>query len=211
MSVLRGLVVLLAGTMLASCMAHGPGKKFDPGAYVNHKLGSEAFYRELMTGRVWLFSHRAGKFRNIVHGLVYAADGRVIECWPGRVDGKLFWIWVERRRWSVAERWAGVRTRWDITGEGKRHSPQYYDPETGDFTTALLRNGKWTRTNSGVIQDTWPRVLADGCARLKLPADIRINEKQTSPRMDELRQQDPDAPIRNFAGSARTDQGVLRW
>ena len=36
---------------------------------------------------------------------------------------------------------------------------------------------------------------------------MKINEKQISRKLDELRRQDPDAPIRNFAGSQHTGPG----
>ncbi len=43
--------------------------------------------------------------------------------------------------------------------------------------------------------------MKDACPGLELPADLPINEKQTSLFMTRLRKQDPDAPIRNFPGS----------
>ncbi len=203
----KALALLLAGAALASCTAHGQGSSLDPKVYVNYTPYSEAFYRELVTGRVYLYAHRTGKFRNVVHGRIAATDGRVIECLPGRVDNKLFWFWVENKRWSLAKRRSGVWIELDHGDGSKGSAAQFYDPETGGFTFEHLKRGRWVRTHPGVIQDTWPRVLADGCANLKPPTGIRINEKQTSPRFDELRRQDPDAPIRHFPGSHLTAPG----
>ena len=206
----RALALVLAGAALSSCMAHGQGRKLDPEIYVNYTPYSEAFYRELMTGRVNLYAPRAGKWRNVVHGQIFASDGSLIECRPGRVDGKLFWIWVESDRWSVTKRREGARVEYhraDGHKGYKRYASKFYDPETGSFASEYLKERRWYRGTPGVIQDSWPRVLADGCPNLKPPAHIRINEKQTSPRLDELRRQDPDAPIRNFPGSHLTAPG----
>ncbi|MDE0372821.1 MAG: hypothetical protein OXI73_09800, partial [Rhodospirillales bacterium] len=42
---------------------------------------------------------------------------------------------------------------------------------------------------------------------LRLPRGMKINERQTSLKLDDLRRQDPDAPIRNFPGSELTAPG----
>ena len=89
----------------------------------------------------------------------------------------------------------------------KGYSAKFYEPETERFDSEVLRDGVWTYSARGHIQDSWPRALADACPDLKLPAGIRINEKQTSLKMDELLRQDPDAPIRHFPGSQHTGPG----
>lgn len=203
----RALALVLAGATLSSCMAHGQGSRLDPKVYVNYTPYSEGFYRELVTDRVHLYAPRAGKWRNVVHGQIFASDGTLIECLPGRVDNKLFFFWAERARWSVVKRRSGVLIERDFGLGEKRYWAKFYDPRTGSFSTEYLKKGRWISGDSGVIQDTWPRVLTDGCANLKPPAHIGVNEKQTSPRMDELRRQDPDAAIRNFPGSHLTAPG----
>ena len=201
------LALLLAGAALASCMAHGQGRKLDPRVYVNYTPYNEAFYRELTTGRVNLRDGR-GSYRNVVSGQVFGSDGTLIECIANRrLDNKLLWIEKSSTRWSLVKARAGVRLAWEKRGLDKTYASKFYDPETGEFSTEVWRNGAYVRANPGVIQDTWPRALADACPGLKLPAHIRVNEKQTSLRMDELRRQDPDAPIRHFPGSHLTSPG----
>lgn len=203
----RVLALVLAGAALASCTAHGQGRRLDPQVYVNYTPYSEAFYRELMTGRVNLYEG-LGSYRNVVSGQVYASDGTLVECSARRRgDGKLHWLDQSSTRWSIVKRRAGALIEWDKRGGHKGYASKFYDPESGGFTTEILLNGAHVRSNPGVIQDTWPRLLADACPGLKLPAHIRINEKQTSQRMDELRRQDPDAPIRHFPGSHLTAPG----
>ena len=102
---------------------------------------------------------------------------------------------------------AGARVEWNYGGGLKKYASKFYDPETGEFSTEVLSKGAHVRSNPGLIQDTWPRSLVDACPGLKLPAHIRINERQTSLKFDELRRQDPDAPIRNFPGSHLTAPG----
>ena len=203
----RALALILAGVALASCMAHGQGRKLDPKVYVNHSPYGEAFYRELMTGRVNVFAG-LGRFGNAAQGLVYASDGTVIEC-SGRLrlDNKLHWIGLRSTRWSLVNKPEGVATQWGYGGRHKLYAWKFYNPATGAFNTEVWQSGRWIVGNLGQIQDTWPRALADACPDLKLPAHIRINEKQTSLRFDELRRQDPDAPIRHFPGSHLTAPG----
>lgn len=89
----RTLALLLAGAALASCMAHGQGKKLDPKVYVNYTPYSEGFYREMMTGRVNLYAG-VGKFRNIVSGQIFAPDGILIGC-SARLRGDNKFLSVE--------------------------------------------------------------------------------------------------------------------
>ncbi len=207
MSVMRGLAVLLSCALLAACVAHGQARKIDPRVHVNYSPYSEAFYRELMTGRVNVFTG-LGRFSNVVQGLVYASDGTVIEC-AGRLrlDGKLHWISRTNTRWALVKKRSGMWTEWNYGGGVRKYASKFYDPETGAFNTEIWSKGRWIVSNAAQIQDTWPRALADACPQLKLPDHIRINEKQTSLKMDELRRQDPDAPVRHFPGSHLTAPG----
>ena len=203
----RALALLLAGAALASCMAHGQGRQLDPKIYVNYSPYSEAFYRELMTGRVNVFEG-LGSYRNVVSGGVFASDGTLVECIAHRrLDNKLHWVGQSSTRWSIVRQRSGARIEWDKRGGHKRYASKFYDPETGAFDTEILSRGRWIVSNKAQIQNTWPRALADACPNLKLPDHIRINEKQTSLRMDELRRQDPEAPIQNFSGSHLTAPG----
>ena len=214
----RVLALLLAGAALASCMAHGQGRELDPKIYASFMPYSEAFYRQLMTGRVNLFAG-TGRFRNVVQGQVFASDGTLMECSARRrLDNKLQWIGQSSTHWSLVKGGLGARIEWNYGGGLKKHAGKLYDPETGDFRTEVFRGsqldsnpGQWRGSyflsGPGQIQDSWPRALADACPGLKLPAHIQINEKQTSLRMDELRRQDPAAPIRHFPGSRMTAPG----
>ena len=206
---------ILAGIAMSGCTSYGQGKNLDPKIHINYTPYDVAFYRDLMTGRVNLFEG-IGKFNNVVQGSIYHSDGKIINCsGRQRLDGKIHWIGKTSNVWSVVRERGGARIEWDYGVGYSRYASKFYNPETGDFTTEILYNGSWIVSNPGQIQDTWPRALADACPNLKLPPGIRINEKQTSLRMDELRRQDPDAPIRHFPGSqyrapGRTGLGASR-
>ncbi len=203
------LAVVLAGLLLASCTAHGQRSSgIDPEVHRSYTPYSEAFYRELMTGRVHVFEG-LGRFRNVAQGMIYGADGTLIECsGRRRLDNRIHWIGQASTRWSlIRHSRRGIRTEWDYGGDHKGYASKFYDPETGAFSIENRQKGSYLVSNLGQIQDTWPRALADACPDLKLPAHIRINEKQTSLKMDELRRQDPDAPIRHFPGSHLTGPG----
>ena len=98
------LALVLAGAALASCTAHGQGRKLDPKVYVNYTPYGEAFYRELMAGRVNLYEG-LGSYRNVVSGQVFASDGTLIECVGyRRGDRKLHWLDQSSTRWSIVKR-----------------------------------------------------------------------------------------------------------
>ncbi|MCY4319313.1 MAG: hypothetical protein OXE76_09020 [Alphaproteobacteria bacterium] len=200
--------LLLAGAALAACTAQGQSGNLDPKVYFNHTPYSGRFYEALLSDRVNVLSG-GGQFRNVVIGVVFGADGTVFQCAAGRVEGKLFWWSNPNIRWGTYRRGDGGRLIWQQVGGERRRTTRFYDPKTGELSVEGWRKKKnaWVVVNRGQIQDTWPRALADACPNLKIPAHIRINEKQTSKKFDELRRQDPDAPIRNFPGSHLTAPG----
>ena len=98
--------------------------------------------------------------------------------------------------------------RYEHPGKTHGYGHYFYDPGTGVTASEILRRHadwrrSWTQPDTGWVQDSLPRSLADACPDLAAarPEGMRINEKQTARRLDELRRQDPDAPIRNFPGS----------
>ena len=205
----KALALVLAGAALASCGAHGQAGKIDPKVHKNYVPYDKAFHEALLTGRVWLFEG-LGRFRNVMQGYVFGSDGKAIKCTARRrLDGKLLWVPGTSYRWSLIDRHprAGVRVQEDRGGGLQKYASKFYDPETGSLSTEIRHEGSWLLANPGQIQDSWPRALADACPTLKLPAGMSINEKQTSLRMDELRRQDPTAPIRHFPGSEHRAPG----
>ena len=50
--------------------------------------------------------------------------------------------------------------------------------------------------------------MKDACPDVALPADLPINEKQTSAVFDKMMAQDPDAPVRGFPGSELRGPGA---
>ena len=93
------------------------------------------------------------------------------------------------------------------------HTIPFYDSDTGTLRLEAINSNKdarknvWWQLGSGWVQDSWPRVLADGCPGITPLPGMAINAKQTSQDLAELRRQDPDAPIRNAPGSELTAPG----
>lgn len=73
----------------------------------------------------------------------------------------------------------------------------FFNPETGRFHTEYWNGGAWAFWMEGWLQESWPRSMVEACPDLELPADLPINEAQTSRRMWHMMLQDPDAVIRN--------------
>ena len=205
-TLIRSLSCLAAGLLLVSCVAHG--RQLDRKVYFNQTPYSADFYKRLLSDRVFVYEGR-GSYRNVVSGLVFGADGTILECRARRDPGskKLSWWDWDTIRWSRHRAGDGGELVWQRDHQRSSYVTLFYGPVTGELWAESRRQLVWVVTNPGQIQDTWPRALADACPGLKIPAHIRINEKQTSLRMDELRRQDPDAPVRNFPGSHLTSPG----
>ena len=213
----RALTLLLAGAVLASCTAHGRVRDIDLQTHRNYTPYDKAFYETLLSGRAWVFEGKdLRERRNVVHGFVFTPEGKLLEC-GARIGSKGQPLWTPWRTalWKVDDKFAAVGavvTRgWE--GERPRFLALFYDPATGELANEIrVRNSTsnkryWIRSTTGQLQDSWPRALADACPSIKPPKTMEINERQTSLRMDELRRQDPDAPVRNFPGSHMTAPG----
>ena len=204
----RSLALVLTAGLLASCVAHGQSVKLDREVYFNETPFSADFYQKLLSDRVNVMDGPRPRYRNVVSGFVFGADGTVYECSPRRrMDGKFFWLATDTIRWSILRKGGGGELVWQLDPQQRNYTTKFYDPKTGGLSTEVWWQDANVLVGLGQIQDTWPRALADACPGLKIPAHIRINEKQISLRMDELRRQDPDAPIRNFPGSHLTAPG----
>ncbi len=208
MKIARSLSCLAAAALLASCVAHGQSVKLDPKVYFNQTPYSAGFYAKLLSGRVFLYEG-IRSYGNVVSGLVFGADGTVFECRAYRDPGnrKLSWYGWDTIRWSRNAAGNGGALVWQLDPQRRRYVTLFYDPATGGLSAENRRQLVWIVVNPGQIQATWPRALADACPDQEIPAHLRINEKQTSLRMDKLRRQDPDAPIRNFPGAHLTAPG----
>ena len=197
---------------MASCTAHGKSTR-NTKLYRNYTPYASSFYKKLLADRVWIFEG-TGRSRNLVQGVVFGADGKNHLC--GVKKKRKQWVWLENEpfvsTWEAEVRRDGVRIKFNYEHIESRYMSLFYDPNTGGVTNEIALRDKygrfyWKLADRGQLQASWPRSLVDACPGLKLPGSIRINEKQASLKMDELRRQDPDAPIRNFPGSQHTGPG----
>ena len=214
MSIARSLSCLAAGALLASCVAHGAGGPGDVPRHGNYTSHDAPFFETLLADRVLIFHNpHIPKYRNVPHFGIYRSDGRYLECigWWLK-PGKLHWVENETGHWSFEPGMLSAILRYAYPQKEPGYSRLFYDTGTG-ATAAEVHHAhedwrrSWLLHDVGWVQDSLPRSLADACPGLDLPAGMRINERQTSHRLDELRRQDPDAPIRHFPGSQHTMPG----
>ncbi len=213
MNMARSLCGLAAGVLMASCAAHGaggPGSVPKQNNFTSHNVW---FYEDLLSDRVFVFHNtHIPRYRNVPHAGIFRADGRYLECIGKWLKaGKLHWV-EQSYRWSIVRNGAGAVVQYERPGKAIFDAYFFYVPKTGAVPVEVLYDNpdstrSWARESAGWVQDSLPRSLADACPGLDLPAGMRINEKQTSQRLDELRRQDPDAPIRHFPGSQHTCPG----
>ena len=221
MKIARSLFCLTAGVLLASCAAHGqqPPREFlrtvPPElsglpywkAFRNHSSHSERFFRNLVFGRVFVHEHSAAP--GIASAEFVRDDGRVFRCFRKNDNGKYALSWAKL---DIETHSTGAARTITYQGQIYRYL-LFYEPRLGKLRVESLvahenpHKRKFETRLSGWVQDSWPRVLADACPDFATLSGMRINEKQTSPKIDELRRQDPDAPILNFPGSHLTAPG----
>ena len=179
-------------------------------ASANPSSHDAAFFNELMVGRVYVvkvtWRNQKWEWANVARVFYRDAAGNMVGCNPyGRFIGH--WrIWADERArakswaWSAAEQGADYKpTRWNVL---------FYEPGSG-----ALRFESWKKISKkpyvvteGWVQESWPRVAVAWCPD-RVPAGMPINERQTAKYLDDLRKQDPDAPIRHFMGVPGTSLG----
>lgn len=216
MSVLRGLAVVLVGLLAASCVAHGQQGakqttvvKNNPRLFQSYSSHSAQFFDDLFAERVFIHEHAS--LPGVVRGEVYRRDGTLWRCYFHPEAGKHVRHTTES--WHIATRAAHAARA--ITVKGKTgYSVPFYDAATGALRLEFFHRGAqgvqdraWAELGAGWVQDSWPRLLADACPGVKIPPGMPINEKQTAPRIADMAEQDPSAPIRNAPGSDLTAPG----
>ena len=216
---LKSILAAVFAVLLMSCVAHGQQQPPERAglrelshlpywkAFRNHSSHNAAFFTRLMFGRVFIYESPASP--NVVQGQLILDDGSVLWCWFEQVS----------RTYSLASYDLSFETHSTgaartLRGRGKTHrSLVFYDRKTGTLREEYLalhddpHKRQRMKSQSGWVQDSWPRSLVNVCPAVRPPAGMKINEKQTSSRFDELRRQDADAPIRNFPGSQHTGPG----
>lgn len=179
-------------------------KRYDGVPVASHGFG---FFDQLLTGRVdvtRVHSWKSGTWLRDTVKAVYiyprgeSPTGRrkIIHCWDGG-PGEVQETRLEADRELRTAYGPGVPT---------------FDPESGElriYSNHFLQKGvPWYLHSSGWVQDTWPAVALKVCPNLPLPISLQINEKQTARTLEQLRLQDPEAPIKASRLSGRE---FLRW
>ena len=180
--------------------------------YSSHAAG---FFTGLLEGRVWILerpnSRRAGD-RNTVWAHYHGADGTVRACahlGGAYAPGTARWRVAPAREFRALYNFNEPGVEPD-PGQRRGHTPVFYDPATGVLHNEALgaASGAWAVASRGWVQESWPRAMKDACPDLGLPADLPVNEKQTSAVFDEMAAQDLDAPVRGFPGSELRGPGA---
>ena len=212
-------LLAIASIALAALMASNPGTsgalaQAAPGS-PNYSSHGAAFFTGLLEGRVWILerpnSRRAGD-RNTVWAHYHGADGTLRACahlGGAYAPGTARWRVVPSREFRALYNFNEPGVEPD-PGQRRGHTPVFYDPATGVLHNEALgaATGVWAVASRGWVQESWPRAMKDACPDLALPADLPVNEKQTSTAFDKMMAQDTDAPLRGFPGSELRGPGA---
>ena len=175
----------------------------------SHEAG---FFNELLAGRVYIqrqvWRNQKWEWANVVRAYYRDTEGNMIGCNPyGQFVGR--WVvWADERRRTKAFSWKPDKDR-PADYKPTKGNVLFYEPESGE-----LRLEGWKKISKkpyvgtqGWVQESWPRAAVAWCPDLELPAELPINERQTAKYLDDMRKQDPDAPIRHFMGVPGTSLG----
>ena len=202
----QGSGLLLGGLLMV--MTHAAGA--DSHLNANPSSHEAGFFNELLSGRVYVVKQpwrtQKWEWANIARVYYHDTAGNEFGCNP---NGQWIGHW---RVWADDRRRAKFKS-WELD-KGADHKPTkgyvlFYDPESG-----ALRLESWKKVSKkpyvnteGWVQESWPVAAKSWCPDLELPAELPINERQTAKYLDDMREQDPDAPIRHFMGVAGTSLG----
>ena len=208
------LSLALAAMMATGLIADSVAAQAAP-ASPNYSSHAAGFFTGLLEGRVWILerpnSRRAGD-RNTVWAHYHGPDGTLRACahlGGAYAPGTARWRVVPSREFRALYNFTETGVAPD-PGQRRGHTPVFYDPATGVLHNEALgaATGVWAVASRGWVQESWPRAMKDACPDVALPADLPINEKQTSAVFDEAIAQDPDAPVRGFPGSELRGPGA---
>ena len=192
------LAAMFAGIDAAWGQAAGGG--------ANYSSHSAKFFESLLAGRVWVLerpnSSRADD-RGTVWAHYHAPDGTLLACAHlGGAYGAASARWrvVPSRAFRALYNYLEPAAAPD-PGRRRGHTPLFHDPETGGLHNEALSGTRWRIASRGWVQESWPRSMKDACPGLAVPAGLPVNERQTSTAFAAMMAQDPDAPVRNAAGS----------
>ena len=162
-----------------------------------------AFFEQLLEGRVFVYAKPYNKGEaDRAHASFYAAGGKAYICTRHKGSTK-----ARVRNWRIA---AADKHRAILSvykdgadpADNRNQLVVFYDGESGrhhqEWWWASGR--QWVVFAEGWVQESWPRVLADSCGKLKLPEGVAVNEAQTERRLKPLKKQDPAAALARFPG-----------
>ena len=208
------LSLAVAAMMATGLVADNVAAQTAP-ASPNYSSHAAAFFTGLLEGRVWILerpnSRRAGD-RNTVWAHYHGPDGTLRACahlGGAYARGTARWRVVPSREFRALYNFNEPGVEPD-PGQRRGHTPVFYDPATGVLHNEALgaASGVWAVASRGWVQESWPRAMKDACPDVALPADLPVNEKQTSTAFDKMMAQDTDAPLRGFPGSELRGPGA---
>lgn len=172
-----------------------------------------AFFRDLLTGRVWVYQKLAAgspAIRDYGSAAYFHPDGRMTVCAAtasGAVDYSGRWRVVPDERFVALFNYLAPGEEPD-PAQVQGHVPIFYDPETGQLhSESWVSDDTWLVFLRGWVQESWPAGLAAVCPQLR-PAWVPVNAAQESVVFWKLMREDSQAPLRRFPGSERGIPGA---
>ena len=181
--------------------AAGAGGAADAAPLASHE---PAFFEKLLAGRAYVYTLPWRPLKSVA-GFVLRPGGRTLICTyrggGGRVTNRTHWRVLPTARYRAV---LALYKDGDDPRERRFRAVPIYAGESGRLHQEGWHRGdlRYATRYDGWVQESWPRFLADACPDLvgELPEGMAINEKQTANTLEELRGQDPDAPLRRFPG-----------
>ena len=184
----------LCAIALAACKTTQVDLNGNPGSHEWHWFDDWLFPGHVLV----FFTHTDKDRRNWwVTGATYRSrEGKAISCFAAPGTGE-YGPWVRFHDGGFMGSDADGMARWYDVDDPSRFTSVFWDLQTGRFHTEYWNGATWAFLAEGWLQESWPRSMVEACPDLPLPADLPINEAQTSRRMWHMMLQDPGAVIRN--------------
>ena len=174
-----------------------------------------AFFESFLTGRVWVYQKLAAEspsIRDYASAAYFHEDGGMAVCTStaeGGVDHSGRWRVVASDRFVSLFNYLAPGTEPDPR-HVRDHGPIFYDPASGQLhTESWVSEDTWNVFLRGWVQESWPAAVAGVCPEVGPPAAVPVNAKQRSLLFEAQLREDPEAPLRRFAGSERRVPGAV--